>query len=131
MNWDRNGGLAVFPWPSRHGRHPRLCLESLAASSRGTRGSGLVALTKAFCRPRFWPDGEVRRALIDLYGAMSIDRARDALMATFGNARCPSRSAIARFWSSLDAFLGGLQLSDARRAREPVTVVLTGGAAKH
>ena len=55
-------------------------------------------------RPAFWPDAEVRHLMIVEHGFATLDLARSRAVERFGVDRAPSRSAIHRFWASLDAF---------------------------
>jgi hypothetical protein len=53
-------------------------------------------------RPNFWPDLEVRQALIARHRQMTIDQALEEIADEFGEERVPSRSAVGRFWCQLD-----------------------------
>lgn len=53
-------------------------------------------------KPSFWGDVEVRRALAALHRETTLSEARAQISARFGPERAPSRSAIGRFWKSLD-----------------------------
>lgn len=55
-------------------------------------------------RPHFWADLEVRRAVIALHDTTTLDGAVASLARSFPADRCPSRSAIGRFWLSLDQY---------------------------
>jgi hypothetical protein len=59
-------------------------------------------------RPKFYSDIEVREHLIRLHREATIAQARASCLDRFGPERCPSSSAIGRFW---------LQLDTARRRR--------------
>ena len=59
-------------------------------------------------RPKFYPDIEVREHLIRLHRETTLAQARASCIDRFGPDRCPSQSAIGRFW---------LQLDTARRRR--------------
>jgi hypothetical protein len=69
---------------------------SIAAVERRLPAQGRAHL------PAFWPDVEVRRFLIIQHGFLTIDMARDQLADRVGEGRAPSRSAIHRFWQTLD-----------------------------
>lgn len=76
----------------------------------GTTGALGTALTylpiwPSSKRPRFWRDLEVRQFLLTCHRQMTIDDALAATTKRFGD-RCPSRSAIGRFWQRLDVARG-------------------------
>lgn len=52
--------------------------------------------------PDFWPDKEVRAAVIDLHREVEIAQARSIITQRFGETRAPSQTAIHRFWQRLD-----------------------------
>ena len=54
--------------------------------------------------PKFWTDEQMRRFLIVEHPVSTLDQARQALVALVGDDKAPSRSAIQRFWHSLDQF---------------------------
>lgn len=56
-------------------------------------------------KPRFWHDVDVRRFLIAEHGFLTIDMAITQARARFGDDRAPSRSAIGRFWQTIDAMV--------------------------
>jgi hypothetical protein len=53
-------------------------------------------------RPDFWSDVEVRRHIITRHRHCTLSELRAEVRALFGDARTPSRSAIARLWKRLD-----------------------------
>lgn len=53
-------------------------------------------------RPKFYSDIEVREHLIRLHRETTIAQARASCLDRFGPERCPSLSAIGRFWVQLD-----------------------------
>lgn len=53
-------------------------------------------------RPSFFADREVRAFLVVCHRAITIDLARAEVSRRFGKDRCPSRSAVQRFWAVLD-----------------------------
>lgn len=53
-------------------------------------------------RPDFWSDIEVSEAATKLHREMTLDQARCSLKDRFGRSRCPSRSALGRYWKMLD-----------------------------
>ncbi|WP_152664039.1 helix-turn-helix domain-containing protein [Sphingomonas sp. SRS2] len=55
-------------------------------------------------KPHFWPDQEVRRALISWHREMPVRRLQEMLAAQFGPGRVPPKSSIHRFWIALDQF---------------------------
>jgi len=54
-------------------------------------------------RPTFWRDVEVRDFLIASHRQMTVDEAVTEVTRRFGAKRAPSRSAVGRFWKTLDA----------------------------
>lgn len=56
--------------------------------------------------PPWWGDIEVRQAMISLHRQASLDDVQGVLIDRFGPLRTPSRSAINRFWTSLDRARG-------------------------
>lgn len=53
-------------------------------------------------RPDFWSDIEVREAATKLHREITLDQALCSLKDRFGRSRCPSRSALGRYWKVLD-----------------------------
>lgn len=52
--------------------------------------------------PAFWSDMEVRRLVIETHRQMTMEEARAAIAEVVGDARTPSKSALARVWLRLD-----------------------------
>lgn len=53
-------------------------------------------------RPGFWQDIEVRLMLARLHRQATLAQARSYVAELYGAQRCPSQSALQRFWSVLD-----------------------------
>jgi hypothetical protein len=52
--------------------------------------------------PKYWHDVSVREAVIALHRRMTIEEAFTELVARFGHARSPSRTALHRVWQRID-----------------------------
>lgn len=53
-------------------------------------------------RPEFWSDVEVRRHVINRHRQMTLAELRTEMLALFGPARTPSKSAIWRVWKHME-----------------------------
>ena len=58
-------------------------------------------------RPKFFADVEVRERLVELHREVTLEAAVADCRNSFGKARTPSMSAVARFWRYLDDLQNG------------------------
>jgi hypothetical protein len=72
----------------------------------------MTQASKRVRHPAFWSDREVREAATQLHREMTLDEARRSLKERFGRARCPSRSALGRYWKVLDRHVAARAIMD-------------------
>jgi hypothetical protein len=85
---------------------PEKFLAAIASLDMDAAARALAPHWRNGRRPELWSDDEVRRAAIVLHREVTIDEAREHIARTFGAERCPSRSALQRFWDVLDKSKG-------------------------
>ena len=110
LDW-RNGSSAVHPVSkfALHREHLSVVENSLATLERispVSHQASYLPIWKNGRRPRWWSDLEVRAFLTRTHRQMTIGEVRQALIDIYGPDRTPSNSAIQRYWMQLDQVAG-------------------------